>query len=271
MRSSNKNMQSEATTEDSVQDSDNKGGSVSRAFRLLAFVAEGGSTANLSDVARQVDINRITATRLLLSLEEEGMLERLPQGGHRIGMRFLSLAASTLAHDDMIGHGRRLLALLSKELQWSSYLVVPDGAYIVYVLRETPQTPLVSNIRPGSRLPAYLMTPGRVLMAQQPPESWRVMLEAASHNAHGKKISFAELEAMLREDRVRGCAWSFGGFEQGIDACAAPVFDANGQAVAAISVAGPDHRFDEHPEFKDTVEEAVKATAAQLSRLLGYT
>ncbi|RJF92242.1 IclR family transcriptional regulator [Noviherbaspirillum saxi] len=269
MRPSKKNLSSDSTPEDSLQE-DSKGGPVSRAFRVLRYVVEGGSTANLSDLARQVEINRITATRLLATLEQEGMLERLPQGGHRIGIGFLSLAATSLASGDMFGHGRRLLARLSKELQLSAYLVVPDGAYVLYVLRETPQTPLVSNIQPGSRIPAHLMTPGRVLIAQQPSESWAAMLEATRDDERSRKITLAGLETMLKEDRERGCAWSFSGFESGIDACAAPVFDAHGQAVAAISVAGPDSRFEGDPDFKDQTEQAVKAAAAQLSQLLGY-
>jgi DNA-binding IclR family transcriptional regulator len=271
MRSSKNNLPSDTSSEDLAQDADSKGGQVARAFRLMRYVVEGNATTNLSEMARQVDINRITATRLLATLEQEGMLERLPQGGHRIGIGFLSLAAASLASGDMFGHARRLLASLSKDLQLSAYLVVPDGAYILYVLRETPQTPLVSNIQPGSRIPAHLMTPGRVLMAQQSRDAWAGMIEAARQDAGDRTISLGDLETMLQQDRERGCAWSFSGFEPGIDACAAPVFDASGQAVAAISVAGPDARFHGHPELRHKTELAVKAAAGRLSQLMGYT
>ena len=252
-----------------MADEELKGGAVTRAFGLLAYVAAGGATGNLSALAREVGINRITAARLLAALEDEGMLEALPQGGHRIGVRFLGLAADALGQDDLIGHGRRLVALLSKEVQWSGYLVELDGPFAVYLAKEVPQTPLVSNIRPGSRIPAYLIAPGRVLMGRRPRETWRGLYEAAQGDPRGARVTFEEAEGMLLEAAARDCCWSLGLFETGIDACAAPVFDASGEAVAAISVAGPGYRLRERAEERDMIEEAVRGTAKRLSALLG--
>jgi DNA-binding IclR family transcriptional regulator len=243
---------------------------VSRLFRLLDYVAQGGATTNLSELSRQADINRVTASRLMSALEDEGMLEALPQGGHRIGVRFLGLAADALARDDLTGHGRRLVALLSKQLAWSSYLVELDGSHAVYLVREIPQTPLVSNIRPGSRLPAYLMAPGRVIMARRPEHTWRDMYDAAKGDVPAARMSFREVARLLKEARGQDCVWSFGLFEQGIDACAAPVFDAFGAAIAAISAAGPSYHLAGQPKARQQIEAAVLAAAAQLSQLLGY-
>lgn len=243
---------------------------VSRIFRLLDYVAKGGATTNLSELAREAGINRITASRLLSTLEEEGLLEALPQGGHRIGVRFLGLAANVLAGDDLTGHGRRLVAQLCKQVGWSSYLVELDGSHAVYLVREIPQTPLVSNIRPGSRLPAYLLAPGRVIMARRPEKTWREDYDAAKGDVRAGRMSYREVVALLKQARGQDCVWSFGSFEQGIDACAAPVFDASGAAVAAISAAGPSYHLSEQPEQKMQIEAAVKATAEQLSLLLGY-
>jgi DNA-binding IclR family transcriptional regulator len=247
-----------------------KDGAIARAFRLMDYVAQGGSTVNLSELSRQVGINRITATRLIGTLTDEGLLEVLPVGGHRLGVRFLGLAADALGRDDLTGHGRRLVAQLSKQVRWSGYLVELDGPYLVYLVREIPQTPLVSNIRPGSRLPAYLMAPGRAIMARQPESTWRAMYDSARGDVRAGRISYKELAALLKEARKQDCIWSFGQFEQGIDACAAPVFDASGEAVAAISVAGPSYHLAEHPQDKPVIQAAVAATAAQLSQLLGY-
>ncbi|KQV84817.1 hypothetical protein ASD15_06565 [Massilia sp. Root351] len=252
-----------------MADDEAKGGAVARAFGLLAYVAAGGATGNLSALARDVGINRITAARLLATLEDEGMLEALPQGGHRIGLRFLGLAADALGQDDLIGHGRRLVALLSRQVCWSGYMVELDGPFAVYLAKEVPQTPLVSNIRPGSRIPAYLIAPGRVLMARRPRELWRGLYEAAQGDPRGARVTFEEAEGMLLEAASRDCCWSLGAFEQGIDACAAPVFDASGMAVAAVSVAGPSDRLRQRPGERDTIEAAVWGTAGRLSGLLG--
>ena len=54
---------------------------VMRGMRLLRYIAEGGSTANLSEVGRLIDVNRVTVMRLLTTLEHEGLIER-----RRVGM-----------------------------------------------------------------------------------------------------------------------------------------------------------------------------------------
>ena len=245
---------------------------VGRAFRLLRFVAEGGSTANLSEVGRLIDVNRVTVMRLLATLEQEGLLAPLPQGGHRIGLDFLKLAASVVASDDLLGFARGVLAQVSTKLQLSAYLAVLDGGDVVYLLRDMPEAGLVSNVKVGSRVPAHLTTPGRIILAHHTTADIRSWLgpeplPAAAGRGLG---TYAELEHSLKSDLEHGHAWSHSGFEAGIDACAAPVFDATGRAVAAISVAGPDILFERDASLRARTEAAVKTAALDLSRLTGY-
>ncbi len=244
---------------------------VVRAFRLLRYVADGGATSNLSEVGRLIDVNRVTVMRLIATLEHEGILEALPQGGHQIGLEFLKLASATVAADDLLGLGQRVLAEVRQALNLSAYLAALDGPNVVYLLRDMPESGLVSSVKVGSRVPAHLTTPGRVLLAQITPADLRELLGAeplASATAKSPD-KYANLEAILDADRRRGCAWSFSGFELGINSCAAPVFDVQGKAVAAISVAGPETSFKQAPELQERAEQVVKAAAFDLSALLG--
>jgi DNA-binding IclR family transcriptional regulator len=245
---------------------------VMRGLRLLRFIAEGGSTANLSEVGRRIDVNRVTVMRLLATLEHEGMVERLPQGGHTVGFSFLKLASRVLAANDLTTFARRVLAQLSGSLQLSAYLAVPDGGHVLYLLRDMPNTGLVSNIQVGSRVPAHLTTPGRMLIAHLSPEALRERLgDDPLPTVTGQSpATHARLAEILGADLERGCAWSFSAFEPGIDACAAPVMDATGDVIAAISVAGPQQRFEADGTLRERVEKEVKAAAKDLSALLGY-
>jgi DNA-binding IclR family transcriptional regulator len=245
---------------------------VGRAFRLLRYVAEGGSTANLSEVGRLIDVNRVTVMRLLATLEQEGLLAPLPQGGHRIGLDFLKLAASVVASDDLLGFARGVLTQVSAKLQLSAYLAVLDGGDVVYLLRDMPEAGLVSNVKVGSRVPAHLTTPGRIMLAHHTAAEIRLRLgpEPLPAAAGHRSGNYADLERSLQSDLERGCAWSHSGFEAGIDACAAPVFDAANRVVAAISVAGPDILFERDAGLQARTEAAVKTAALDLSRLIGY-
>src|SRR5690606_41343659 len=97
---------------------------VLRGLTLLRYLAEGGATTNLSEVSRLTQINRITLMRLIQTFEHAGMIEALPQGGHRLGLDFLTLAASVYKQDDLLAAGRRVLESLQSKLSLSCYLVV---------------------------------------------------------------------------------------------------------------------------------------------------
>ncbi|GJG94983.1 IclR family transcriptional regulator [Cupriavidus pauculus] len=246
---------------------------VMRGLRLLRFIAEGGSTANLSEVGRRIDVNRVTVMRLLATLEHEGVVERLPQGGHTVGFSFLKLASQVLASNDLTSFARRVLTRLCESLQLSAYLAVPDGGHVLYLLREMPNAGLVSNIQVGSRVPAHLTTPGRMLIAHLPPEALRERLgnDPLPTVTGQSPATHARLSDILAADHERGCAWSFSAFEPGIDSCAAPVRDATGEIIAAISVAGPQQRFEADGALRERTEKEVKAAARDLSALLGYS
>ncbi|BDB26567.1 IclR family transcriptional regulator [Cupriavidus sp. P-10] len=245
---------------------------VIRGLRLLRYIAEGGPTANLSEVGRRIDVNRVTVMRLLDTLEHEGMVERLPHGGHQVGFNFLKLASRVLASNDLTSLATRVLATLSGSLQLSAYLVVRDGGDALYLLRHMPAATLVSNIQVGSRVPAHLTTPGRMLIADLPPEALRELLgpDPLPTVTGQSPATHARLADILGADRERDCAWSFSAYEPGIDSCAAPVRGAEGEVVAALSVAGPQQRFERDGTLRERVEKEVKAAARDLSALLGH-
>ncbi|SDV51210.1 IclR family transcriptional regulator [Chitinasiproducens palmae] len=236
---------------------------VLRGMRLLRYVASGGVTANLSEAARQTGINRVTLARLLDTFVHDGTLEAIAGGGHRIGTGLLTLAADALAAESPARLCRRALAGLAGELGLSAYLAVLDGADVVFRLNHMPDAALVTQIRIGSRVPALRVAPGRVLVAfHADAERTFEALTAGSDEAER-----AALRAALARDREHGHAWSFGGLEADIDACAVPVRDADGHALAAISVAGPAASL-RAPAQRAQVEAALAQASQTLSSWL---
>ncbi|WP_321814126.1 MULTISPECIES: IclR family transcriptional regulator [unclassified Paraburkholderia] len=237
---------------------------VERAFRLLRYIAEGGSTANLSDVARQIGVNRVTVMRLIESLKAADLIEEHPAGGsHRLGLPFLTLAASALGASDLTARARQILPGLVEETGLSAFLAVLEGAEIVYLLCETPDTPLVTRIRVGSRIPAHRATPGLAMLAPLHNEALRALY--AGQTGNEALPDWNALVNTLETVRAHGCAWSFSGLEAGIDSCAVAVRDTRGTVLAALSVAGPNTAFSSDTTLRTRVENSVKAAAHALS------
>src|SRR5947209_11086247 len=142
---------------------------VQRAVRLIRHVAEGNPILNMSETAKLLKINRTTLLRLLHTLEVEGFVERRPNGGFQVGLSFLELGARALFSQDLVQVAVPVLTRLAETLQLSAHLGVLDGTDVLYLVRRTPNTPLASNIRVGSRLPAHASTMGRILLAFMTP------------------------------------------------------------------------------------------------------
>lgn len=235
---------------------------VIRGLRLLEYIAQGGNTQNLSEVGRLIDVNRVTVMRLLATLEHEGMIEKLPGGGHQVGLRYLTMSATALAGHDLVAAGRRVVRDLCQTLGLAAYLSLPDGQDIVYVVREMPPAGLVSLITIGSRVAAHRAAPGQAILAARRAADGSVV----SRLALSEDISPEKLAAQLDDITRSGVAWSHSGLEQGISACAAAVLGPDGQPVAALSVAGPSARFDD-PSVQAQVGQKIKQSVRQLSSI----
>src|SRR5215210_5500016 len=88
-------------------------GSVARALALLDALAEG--PAGVNALARRIEVNPSSASRLLATLERGGLVERQPGGPYRLGLHLLALADGVLGRRDVRGLARRRLRALVEQ------------------------------------------------------------------------------------------------------------------------------------------------------------
>jgi DNA-binding IclR family transcriptional regulator len=244
---------------------------VQRAVRLIRHVAEGNPVLNMSETAKTLKINRTTLLRLLHTLEVEGFVERRPNGaGFQIGLSLLEVGARALFSQDLVQVAVPVLTRLAETLQLSAHLGVLDGTDVLYLVRRTPNTPLASNIRAGSRLPAHATTMGRMLLAYMTPieiDALYAGKELQRFSDH-TSTTLEALRAKAEKDRHAGIAWSEAYFERGISSAAVPVLDFAGTPLGAINVSGPTVAFAQ--ARRETIGGALRMAGAEISRRLGW-
>ncbi len=136
---------------------------------------------------------------------------------------------------------------LRSEVQESCSMAVLDGEDIVYVLRIPSRRILAMTLSFGSRLPAHVVSLGRVLLADLDKAALREYLEEAKLEPRTPRsvTKAAALRRALEEVRSQGYAWVDGELDAAICGIAVPVRDAAGAAVAAISVSFTSGSYDE--------------------------
>lgn len=174
---------------------------VTRAFHLLRYIGDGNSCANPSRASKDTGINRTTLLRLLETLVQERMIEpKGDGGGFVLGTGLIHLAARALYSRDIVQIAQPELKDLAANLGLSTHLGIIDGAEILYLLRETPNLHLVSNIRVGSRLPIHATTIGRIILAHLDPATRDQLLADSDLHAVTDKTATTRADPSGRAD-----------------------------------------------------------------------
>ena len=180
-------------------------------------------------------------------------------------MPFLTLAASALGGSDLTARARQILPGLVEKTGLSAYLAVLEGTQIIYLLCETPDTPLVSRIRVGSRIPAHRATPGLAMLASQQPAALRALY--AAHPEDDDQPDWDALNLALDTCGPTAAHGVFPASKRASIRARRRSGTAAGAVLAALSVAGPNSAFSADDALRQTVETSVKAAADALSRL----
>ncbi|GAC1507951.1 MAG: IclR family transcriptional regulator [Candidatus Dormibacteraceae bacterium] len=243
--------------------------SVDRAVTILDLLAQAGWRTG-AEVARELHVHRSTALRLLGTLERHGLVERDQKTSkYRLGPRLPQLASVVTGEADLRSLARPVCEGLAGALRETVTLDVLVGDEIVPIEEATGSTSVVSVNWLGRHTPVHCTASGKVILAFGPEAVRRRMLARPLERATLHTITDpAELSAQLKVTRVDGFARTYEELELGLDAIAAPVYNAGGGVVAAVDVSGPAHRL--RAEGRPELVRLTLDAAADLSRRLGY-
>lgn len=242
-----------------------------RGLRILGEFGRETRSLGAPELARRLDLPRSTVFRLLSTLENMGFLERGEGSNeYRLGMAVLRLGFEYLSSLELTELGQPVLARLCDAIQHPCNLVVRDGRSIVYVAKVTPPRPLVSSVKVGTRLPAHATVLGRILLADLslPELRWLYPEEHLESFTSNTPKTVLDLFNLVQQDRQRGYVAGFGFYESSISTIAAPVYDEAGHTVAALGATISAGTMQAGRE--ESLVQAVRASAAELSQLLNY-
>jgi DNA-binding IclR family transcriptional regulator len=122
----------------------------------------------------------------------------------------------------------------------------------------------------GMRLPAHVTSVGKTLLANLTEKELNNYFTTTKELKKYTKNTITDIENLkeyLKQVREQGYALDNEEVEEGLVCVAAPIFDLNKRAIAAISISGPEFRM--KPDFQKYIPHA-KDTAAAISRQIGY-
>jgi DNA-binding IclR family transcriptional regulator len=206
-------------------------GVLDKAVTILAALER--NPLALGGLVEATGISRPTAHRLACALEAHGLVRRDDEGRFALGLRLVGLGHAASEGIDLVEAARPALERLRDETGESVQLYVRDGDRRVCTLSlESPQE-LRTMVPLGAALPLDKGSAGKVLRGETGPKGW---------------------------------AESVGEREAGVASVSAPVLDAAGQVVAAVSASGPIQRTTKTPgrRYGAAVVSAARAVESTL-------
>jgi DNA-binding IclR family transcriptional regulator len=226
-------------------------GVLDKAVGVLHTIAE--SPCGLAELCDRTGLPRATAHRLAAGLEAHRLLARDGEGRWRLGPAVSELAAHV--NDPLLAAGAAVLPRLREITGESVQLYRREGTWRICVAAVEPPAGLRDTVPVGTRLPMTAGSGAKVLLAYSDDATQQAVLPTAKFS-----------DRALAEVRRRGWAQSAAEREPGVASVSAPVRDARGAVIAAISVSGPIDRIGRRPGARWAAD--LLAAADALNRRL---
>ncbi len=226
-------------------------GVLDKAVGVLQTIAE--SPCGLAELCSRTGLPRATAHRLAAGLEVHRLLARDAEGRWRLGPALTELAAQV--NDPLLAAGAAVLPRLREITGESVQLYRREGTSRICIAAMEPPAGLRDTVLVGARLPMTAGSGAKVLLAFGDDATRAAVLPDAKFS-----------DRMLAEVRRRGWAQSAAEREPGVASVSAPVRDAHGSVIAAISVSGPIDRMGRRPGARWAAD--LLAAADALTRRL---
>jgi IclR family transcriptional regulator, KDG regulon repressor len=245
---------------------------VVRTLDILELFLDSDGTLTAPEVVRRTGVPRTTAHELLSTLVARDYLQKDENGGFRLGVRLLHLGNAYSARFDMLAVANDAARDLSSRTSETVSVALREGADVFYLAKIEPRDTLRLPSSIGQRLPANVTGLGKVLLAYLSPTALRQLFpnpDALPRLTDRSIGTLDRLEEELVQVRETGVAFEREESTPGVWCVAAPVREASGDVVAAISLSVPSARFAQRAD--NDWAQLVQDAAGALSSRLGYS
>ena len=211
-------------------------GVISKAVAVLAAFTPDHRELTLNQLVRCTGLPASTVYRTANDLVTSGALERVPSGGYRVGRGLWEIGSladpATSSLDVVVPHMQDLYEATHDTVQ----LAVLDRCEALFVEKIYGSRSAPVRSQRGSRLPLHSTGVGKVLLAHAPRRLVDDVVAAGLTRYTPYTLTTRQgVDRALDEVRRTGIAVQQEEMDLGVASVAAPVTDASGTVVAALS------------------------------------
>ena len=215
---------------------------------------------------RRLNMDKTSIYRILVNLEERGILQRNPLTGHfRLGVIMLQYARICRAKLELREIAMPYIRELASRTEETVIInaVQENRGICIERINGPSEINIIADL--GRTVPLLRGASGKGLAAFLPDEKIKAIYEAEKAQLN---LSYEEIMYQVQDIRTKGYVISFGEQTPGTFGFACPIYDEDGKVNYALAVIGPAFRATE--EHIKLIMELVPECAMKISEGMGY-
>jgi DNA-binding IclR family transcriptional regulator len=246
-------------------------GTLIKGIRILELFSVSQPCWRITDISRELGLNKSAVFRVVETLRSEGYLHKDPRDkSYMLTAKLLGLSTVVLSQFNIVEQSKSAIDELWTATQGTVVVRLFEGKRLVTVaVRESPHVLRVAH-NVGTAYDFNYGAIGKSVMAYLPEEELEHLLKSIGGKRFTPKTVIAAPAILeeLRKVRRNGYAYSDEEAIEGVRAVGAPIFDVTHRPIAGISVGLPTVRFPKTkvPEFGRLVRQG----ADRISFKLGF-
>lgn len=241
-------------------------------MKIIEFFAGTNNEVGISDICNGLNINKNATSRVLAALMEQKWiyLSNVGQKKYRLTTKPFSIISKSIEQNNVVKISRPYLEQIHSVLGDSVYLGIKKDDKVLYELHFDSVKNVKINGCVGGEYPLHCSAPGKVLLSYG--ERSEIKKYFGSSIAKRTEKTVVTAEAFFKEaEKIRknGYAVDDEEFAKGIVCISCPLFDSNGQTVAAIGISSLT-LYDDIDSLINEKYPLIKEAAYNISLSLGY-
>jgi len=212
--------------------------SLARGLGVIVAMGEKPQGMTLSEVAVAAGLDRATARRFLLTLQQ---LRYVIADGRRfmLAPRVLDLGYAYLSSMPLWEVASPYLRSLADQTNEACSIGVWDNGDVLYISRvQSNKRKMAMHVSIGTRFPAFCTSMGRVLLAALPAAELDAYLAALHPQQHTHRTVTDKTRIRETIEAVRAQGWSLADqeMEEGVRSISVPLHNRKGAVIAAMNI-----------------------------------
>lgn len=255
-----------------LKNNNQKINSISRAIDLLNLYDSHTKELGISEIARNLKLNKSTVFRIVNTLKYKQVLKKNPDNDkYYLGLQLYKLGVLAREQNSLVDLMSPFLESLMKKSNETSSLIVLDGNMCMFIAEKETEASIRMFAREGSREFPHCCAGGKILLLEKSKEDISEMIRINGLPIFTEKTINTEKQLTEELQEVQRLGYSLDNEEreEGVMCIAAPIKDKDQKIIAALSISGPKYRFEGETKFNELVN-VVKEEALKASVVLGY-